>query len=237
MSYFRNFPVAIYRFGNEASLNKAVDLSAYVDVLDQVKNEASFYQNYYINEGDRPDVVSYKLYGTTKYYWTFYALNDNIRLQGWPITAQQVLEKAQAEYPHTVLTTRNDLTGKFKVGSEITGLTSGAMGTVIKRNLDLGQLVVSTSDTFSSSEVITEGDNSVTTVGAVVEYNAVHHYENSDGDYVDVNPYAAPPGSYSAVTYYERLVAANDELKSIRVIRPENINQINTAYQQALRSR
>lgn len=237
MAYFKNFPTAFYRFGDEATINRSIDISAYVDVVDQVKSNSAFYQKYYINEGDRPDVVSYKLYGTTRYYWTFFMMNDAIRLQGWPITSQQVLLKAHADYPNTVLTTRNNLTGIFKVGSTVMGQTSGATGTVLRRNLDLGQLFISTSDTFSSSEVIVEGDNSVNTVGASVEYNAVHHYENSDGETVDINPYAAPSVLYTAVTFYDRLIKANDDLKSIAVIRPENVNQINTAYQEALRSR
>ena len=79
--YFKNFEVVPYLFGNEKTVNVVQNLSTYVNLIDQVKDETSLYENYYILDGERPDVLSYKLYETTEYYWTFYILKDTMRTQ------------------------------------------------------------------------------------------------------------------------------------------------------------
>ena len=109
MNYFKYFPVTAYGFGNEALPDLFRNISVYVDVIDQIKQNVSFYNDYYIQEGERPDQISYKLYGTPNYYWTFWFMNDNIREKGWPLTNIQLIEKIAKDYAHKVITTRNTL--------------------------------------------------------------------------------------------------------------------------------
>lgn len=145
MAFFRNFPLLDYQFGNETDTAIFQNISAYIDLIDQVANDASFYTYYTILDGDRPDTVSYKLYNTTDYYWTFYLLNENIRLQGWPLTVQEIISKSREFYPNIVITTETDIASRFKIGdTAVQGTITNptAKGEVIERNLDLGQLVI-----------------------------------------------------------------------------------------------
>ena len=96
-SYFTHFPKVFYKFGDEVDVNISNNLSVYVDLLDQIKNEISFYETFNILDGERPDTVSQNLYGTPNYHWTLYLLNDNIRELGWPLTDQEVEAKAKAQ--------------------------------------------------------------------------------------------------------------------------------------------
>lgn len=242
--FFKNYPQRLYRFGNEQTATVIQDISAYVDIIDQIKDNINFYQKYTILDGDRADILSQKIYGTTAYYWTFYLLNDSIRQQGWPLSSQQIRAKAQADYPNTVLTTRDidHLYESFLVGRTVTGSTSGATGKILRRNLDLGQIVVSGSNGFTSTEIITEtvGEDEVALtaqlVSAANEFEAVHHYEDADKNYADVDPYSAPGALLTAVSYVDRYEAANDALKEIKVIKPQAIAEVFAAYQEALRT-
>ena len=72
MSYFYNFPSTFYRYGTEKTPNFVQNLAAYVQVIDDVRDNVAFYTKYNILDGDRPDQVSKKLYGTTDYYFTFF---------------------------------------------------------------------------------------------------------------------------------------------------------------------
>ena len=63
MAYFYNFPNVAYKFCNEESITAFQDISAYVDIIDQIKDDVNFYQFYNVLDGDRPDIVSFKLYG------------------------------------------------------------------------------------------------------------------------------------------------------------------------------
>ena len=112
--FFANYPTTLYNFGDEKSNTVIQDLSAYVDLIDQIKDNINFYEKYTLQEGERADVLSQKLYGTSAYYWTFYLLNDNLRQQGWPLTNQDIRAKAITDYPNTVLTTRDINTLRIK---------------------------------------------------------------------------------------------------------------------------
>ena len=58
MSYFTNYPTVNYRFGNESTAVAVQDIGAYIDLIDRVKDDISFYQEYNLRDGDRPDQVS-----------------------------------------------------------------------------------------------------------------------------------------------------------------------------------
>ena len=81
-TYFKNFNTVNYRFGDNEKSNIFKNISQYVDLIDQVKSNVAFYQKYTIVSGERPDTLSYELYGTPEFYWTFYLMNDDIRESG-----------------------------------------------------------------------------------------------------------------------------------------------------------
>ena len=74
--YFRRFPMIYYNFGDNEANTIFPNITAYVDIIDQVKQEVSFYDKYTILDGDRPDTVSQILYDTPDFHWTFFAMND-----------------------------------------------------------------------------------------------------------------------------------------------------------------
>jgi len=238
MSYFNNVSYVNYRFGNSTDNNLHQDISQYVDLLDTIRDNSAFYMKYTILDGDRPDNLSQKLYGDTKYYWSFYLMNDKLRLQGWPMDGYEVLRTVQEERNNTTLTTREDLTSIFKVGSVVTGNTSGEMGTIIKRRLDLGQIIVEGDHNFLPTETIrtTEDEviNSVTLVGAVEEYDSIRYYEDSENKQIDINPYEEPSALISAVSFYDHYVRQNDDLKDIVVLKPDVINTVYQQHQNAM---
>lgn len=243
--FFTNYPRTLYKFGAENSLTAIQNISAYVDIIDQIKDNINFYEFVEIQDGERPDTISQDLYGTVRYYWTLYLLNDNIRERGWPLTVQQIRARAIIEHPNIVLTTRegDTLIEHFQVGDDVVGQSTGATGTVIKRNLDLGQLFVRKTNglTFSGSEVLRDNTNpefpqNVQLVGAVNEYDAPHHYVDGDGVRTDVDPYSTPSVLLTPVTFLDRYNTANDELRRIKVIKRSAINQVAKAYQEALRT-
>ena len=141
-NFFKNFPVIGYNFGNESEPALFQNISAYIKVIDDIADDIAFYTTVHIQDYDRPDNFSYKLYGTTEFYWTFYYLNDDIRESGWPLPQQDLLPKAKLDYPHRTVTTTGDISKTFLPGHTVTGALSGTIGTVIKRYLDLGQIII-----------------------------------------------------------------------------------------------
>jgi len=248
-NFFTHFPNVNYAFGDEfnvkgganLTLSKFQDISAYIDLIDEVKLNAPFYSEYYVLENDRPDQVSQAIYGTPDYHWTFFIMNDHIRNQGWPLSLKELEKKVKRDFPHKYFTTLDDLTGIMKVGQRCFASISSGGGTILRRNLDIGLVVVDSKDQFQKLENVSntsyEGvTKTVTTIDAGFEYNAPHHYEDVDGNYLDIDPSLGPDGEARVVTYYDHYVRQNDALKQIKVIRPDAIQEVVGSYLEALKS-
>lgn len=98
MSFFKQFPLSDIAIGSE--IKKVVDIFRHVDVNDILADEISSYQYYDVLDGERPDNVSEKLYGTTEYYWTFFILNETLKrgLDDWPKSDRTIENEFQQEY-------------------------------------------------------------------------------------------------------------------------------------------
>lgn len=257
MQYFKNFRKTGYTFGDaHENIGAAVrqielvrDLTQYVDVVDQVREGIHFYEPYNIIDGERPDQVSQFLYDTPIYHWTFAMMNDSIREHGWPLTLNQMDQKLATDFPHQYIYVRADLSNVFLQNEFVTGAISGTRGKIIKRDLDHGIMVVDTfayknagrSSTFRQGEAITctgqSGNTTTLTIqGTGNEFLATHHFEDGDGNQVDIDPTSAPPAIYNEVTITDRYHRINNSLKQIKVIKPSNIIQVASAYKRALTS-
>lgn len=238
MSYFTNVRYTNYKFGTSDEFTLHQDLGVYVDLIDQIRDNGSFYKKYTIIDGDRPDNLSYKLYGTSKYYWTFFLMNDKLRTQGWPLSNQDLFTLAKKERNNTTLITRADLTNIFKIGSTVSGVVSEESGKIIGRRLDVGQLIVEGDLEFLSTEQITTTENGITStislVGVATQWESIHHYEDSDGSWVDINPYTEPGAQYAAVSYYDTYIRDNDPLKEIIVIKPTVVDAVFQQFQEVM---
>ena len=242
MLYFNDFPKLQYKFGNETDATIFQDISIYSDVVDQIKDSISLLNLHTIQEGFRPDQVSIQLYGTSLYYWTFYLLNDNIRQQGWPLTRHELEVYTRKVFPNTVLTTRDSGLGtKFKVGQTVSGGTSGASGTIIKRNLDLGQIFIKSDVGFSQGgELLTSVNSSgvsetLSSVSSSKEYLAASHYIDGSSNIVDIDPAIGPGALLTEKTNEDVYFATNEALRQIKIIRPSQITNIATSFKRSVR--
>lgn len=247
MEYFKSFNDVFYKFGQEESTVSIQDLSSYVDIIDDVKDDIAVYQKGYISEGMRPDQLSYQVYGTTIYHWTFYLLNDNLRLQGWPLTRSELEATVKERFNHTVITTREYFHDKFKSGQTVVGSVSGASGVINHRNLDFGQIVLEKTNNlnFRSGEAVTSQTNvngeavtqSLVITSSSEEYNAAHHYiSNSTDTIVDIDPTIGPGQLITEVTNWEYFRDENEKLRDVKVIRPNIIENLAASYRQAISS-
>lgn len=235
MPFFPKYPVVDYYFGNEDFSVQFPDLVRYSSILDEVKNSGSFYQKYNIKEGDRPDHVSQELYGTPIYHWTFFYMNDNLRESGWPLRWETLLDKVVDIYPNTVLTTKDEIFDKFLVGESVTGLTSEKTATILKRDVNKGQIWVQGTKDFVANELISNGEQTITITAVSAEKDAVIYYTDGDGNHVDIDPTVGPGENITSVTYLDHYIARNEECKSIRVLKPGVIESVFNEFKRAMK--
>jgi len=263
MAYFKNFPLIKYKFGNNEESVFYKDASVYVDLIDQISDNISYYTNFTIVDGERPDTLSYKLYGTSDYYWTFFLLNEGLRESGWPLSQGKVYEFVEEVYPNyaiqldgagslnaggiikNYLASDTVLAQTFPAGANVllTDISANiANAKIVSKNLDIGQIIfrfISGDETVMTNiDEITYSDGvDIFSAGVsygtnffnnVVEYNSPAYYTNSSGVRTDIDPYdiATSTGPLIPVTYQEKLVDFNDELKIIKIIKQDAIYNI-----------
>ena len=194
MPYFRQFPKIQYDFNQDGVINNVVDIFRQVRPLQNFVDEFSAYQYITIPDGDRPDIVSRRLYGTSDFYWTFFIINDFLHdgIGTWPMSMADLNEYIAKEYEGFALETRprlvrntddgvtefrNSLAGRFSVGQTMTGATSGATGKLMRKDIYLNQLIVqdvtgtflgegdgNTLENVSGNRIDEQGDITVDTV-------------------------------------------------------------------------
>lgn len=328
-NFFKNFKPIYYRFGDESTRTLFQNLTQYIDILDQVKANDAFFEDYTVMPQERPDHVSLKLYGSPEYYWTFFMMNDHIRESGWPKTNYEILDYCKEAYPHRTVTTKDNIgtTGnEFEVGTFVTGGISDTVGTIVMRRLELGQLIIDTTNTVrivgytknltpnengvatynlteerhtfinedtwsiknASGELISgyeisinsyrdkltitnlpygqsyelsydlatanpvdntynvgediqyiESDDGLTRYASVykesAQYNAVHHYEDADGNWVDIDPLTqVVPSGYTAISFYDMVYNRNEQLRKIKILKPDVVQQVAKQFADAM---
>lgn len=145
MSYFRNFPLTTYQFGNKSDPALFHNITAYIDIIDRLNDNIQVYSEYTIQNGERPDVLSQRLYNTPDYYWMFYLLNEKIRIQGWPLTQKELYSKVKEYYPNKVLISSALMHGKFYIGDTIAVEPFNDptfKAKILEKNYDLGHITV-----------------------------------------------------------------------------------------------
>jgi hypothetical protein len=170
MSYFKRFPKIAYDFNREGVVNRVVDIFRQVRPLQNYVDSFTAYRYTNILDGERPDILSKKLYDTPDYYWTFFLINDFLHdgLGSWPMSIQTLESYIKTEYNGYALETRPNIKydtdggiekfenslagttksqnqGAFTPGTTVTLSNAGtqtATGTIRRKDIYLNQLVI-----------------------------------------------------------------------------------------------
>lgn len=164
MSFFKQFPTQSYDFNRDGIIQQVVDIYRSVRIEGSSIDNPSLYLNYSIKDGERPDIVSQRLYNTPEYYWTFFIINEMLHdgMRAWPMSRSVMEDYLAEEYSGVVITTnpvtvtntdlgittfRDSLAGRFRLNETITGQANlhnnnPPSGTLVKKDIDLNQLVL-----------------------------------------------------------------------------------------------
>ena len=76
--YFANFPKIVYDFdlSNGTDYKVVTDITRNVRVRKQILENIALYDFYDIAEGETPEIVSEKIYGTPYYHWVIMLVNQ-----------------------------------------------------------------------------------------------------------------------------------------------------------------
>ena len=87
MQYFNEFPKIDYNItGVNGNTNEITDIWRRVKVRSKIANNLALYDRFDVPEGDSPETIAYKVYGSTDYFWVVCLLNNVVnRYHDWPL--------------------------------------------------------------------------------------------------------------------------------------------------------
>lgn len=249
-NYFNKFPKILYLFGDEITPVAFQNLSKYIPLIDEIADEIAAYTEYEITDFERPDTLSYRLYGKSTYDWTFYLMNDRLREVGWPLSQQDAYTRATTKtfrdwvftFDITTADSSAYIAQNFPIKDEIISL--GGRDMIVKRkNLQTGELYLRSPNAsfnydsdFSNINIIyTEDEEGATVQWAGTskpEYLGIHSYVDSDGDPQDYFFWNGP--LLTPKTNLEWFLEENAKTKRIRVIRKDLIDNVSGKFRALL---
>ena len=85
--YFETFPHRLYDIKGDGNQTLVTDIFRRMKVRDGVKDNLAMMATYDVMNGDSPETISYKHFGSTDYFWVILITNDvTDRYYGWPLS-------------------------------------------------------------------------------------------------------------------------------------------------------
>ena len=230
--YFANIKNVIIDVDGSGNRDLLKNLTARAKVSDALINNAAFYETVAVEDGERPDIMSKRLYDTEQYHWTFLLLNPQIKniWDDWPMKYSQLVEYCTEKYQYLAADTDDSLVDKFVLNETVQGQVSGATGKVKEVHVNMGYVVIEKiSGTFTITGETIYGINSQDSIACNFiksqAYAPHHHVDDSTGEWVKRRT-----AGTTAYTYIDYESAVTEQNRNLKVIKPSNIRDISRQF-------
>ena len=236
--YFDSISNVAVDIDGSGNIDLVKNLTSVAKISDALLNNAGFYQTSAVIDGERPDHMSQRLYGTDIYHWTLLLLNPQIKniWDDWPMKQSQLIEYCTEKYQHLAGDTNTDLNNKFILGETVIGSVSNATGILKEIHVNLGYLTIERkTGTFAvTGETISGLDSQDSAACNFVKSQAYaphHHVDNSTG--LQVKRRTAGTTPYTMIDYETTIT---DQNRNLKVIKPSLIVEVVAQFANSMSS-
>ncbi len=128
MNFFKYFPTVLYSFQTVATERgfEVTNMTVHFKMVEKLKQNITVFYDYIVQDGERPDTVATKLYGSPAYTWVVLLLNNIMSLYDWPLNNEEFNNYIIERYGSVV---NAQLTTIFKTaqGYVVDGVTYGLL--------------------------------------------------------------------------------------------------------------
>ena len=207
--YFNFFPQVFYaQDSGLKSLDVLTNLTTRFTFEEEFKNNTSVYYKYDVEDGDTPEILAYKIYGSPEKHWVILLMNDIVDpLYDWPLKQQNVIKFVDNKY-----------SANANVGQ--TGYNWASTNTHSYYKV-VTQTVPSTGEIDITKYQIDSNAYSILTTSSTT-------YTLSDQKQITVAI------SKELKTYYEYEVDENEAKRTIKILKPEIIPDLEKEFKRVL---
>ena len=93
------------------------------EIVKEFKNSLTLFNEYIINNGEKPEIIANRLYKNPFYTWTLFVANDIVNYyEQWPRSSRQLAEYVTAKYDNPQAT-KHYVTTEVKQGNNTVSYT------------------------------------------------------------------------------------------------------------------
>ena len=90
MSYFGQFPKIQYDIKGDGNVNVIPDIFRRIKLKNKIRDNLVILDKYDLTDGEKPEDVAFKIYGSVDYYWVVLLVNNVVdRYYDWPMGFQE----------------------------------------------------------------------------------------------------------------------------------------------------
>jgi len=234
--YFSNFPKIVYDF----DLSKGIDYKIVTDITrnvrlrKQILENITLYDYYDIGEGETPEIISEKIYGTPYYHWVIMLANQRYDyVNDFPLTQNELDKLIDRKYGNKKYNVHDYKVNGFIVDGinslvlRESSLDGGGVGSI-----GVGDILVSPKgyqgrvDSISTTSV---NDSLIGTATISIRTGnfAVNETVSVLGEttYAEVQSYSVP-AQYTTTSNYDYEFALNESKRRIKIVDPQLVEQL-----------
>jgi hypothetical protein len=203
--YFINFPKTIYSQKDSKSVETVTNLTTTFSFDENITENSVLYYQYDVSDGETPEIVAHKIYGSSESHWIILKMNGIIDVKtDWPLDQRSLSVAIDKKYANNGISTSqtgyqwafNNTHSYYKIETR-TIVSSG------DKIVDVIQVDANTFANITTSSV---------------------QYTLPDNNIVKIDT------TRNAKTYYQYEVEENDKKRSIKVIKPELVTTITNEF-------
>ena len=97
--FFSLFPKRTYDISGDGNEKLVTDILRRIKIRESIKDNSSLFDKYDVSNGETPEEIAYKIYGSPEYHWVVLLLNDiTDRYYGWPLSDYSFEEYVKNKY-------------------------------------------------------------------------------------------------------------------------------------------
>ena len=240
LEFFKNFPEITYDLSDGRTV-LIKDFFRKSKIEKEAVNSIIEYSLYEIEEGDRPDILATKLYGSPHLHWTFFLVNDIENYYDWHKDSQTFERYIAKKYPGQIATANastdivdrktgaSDSANKFLLGEKVT--SASGEGRVILVEPEHNRIAIDGKG-FVANETITGKVSTKSFVPASV----VNHQDGVSYYKKDNLKKNTSSEGYTSVSMYDDEFEKNESKRNIKVIAPGIMPDILIKFEHIMRA-
>lgn len=203
--YFINFPKTVYNLSDSNSLDEVTNLTTSFSFDESLTENSILYYEYSVSDGETPEIVAHKIYGSVESHWILLKLNNIVDVKtDWPLSQRDLMKVIDDKYANNGISfsqtgyqwAYNNTHSYYKIETR-TLVSSG------DKTIDVFQIDANTyANVVTSSEQYTLPDNNILKI--------------------DITK--------TSKTYYEYEVEANEAKRNIKVLRQEFVPSVTDEF-------